>query len=253
LTHFISGDAAAMAQVDINPNRLGYPEFLKQCASAREFSDHVAGLYTSGELGGHGHGRISDAEATVYDWKIKNGHAKSVCFQGKIFEAETTVRGSCDKNGVPKQHSLVFAQDTNVLKVLEPTSNADRVVVHLDMLLLSAQVPNAQGIPIGYRVKDGVAKTLFTYTNSGYNGPVTTCRTQLERNSASHIHSLEWNVFSRPTKHATLTEKSKEENSTTPSSPSRKSRCHQVRPLVRCKSQRQTGHSSMLTAKLAAC
>jgi len=161
--------AAAMAQVDINPNRLEYPEFLKQCASAREFSDHVAGLSTSGELGGHGHGRISDAEATVYDWKIKNGHAKSVCFQGKILEAETTVRGQCYKNGVPKQHSLVFAQDTNVLEVLEPTSNADRVVVHLDMLLLSAQVPNAQGIPIGYRVKDGVAKTLFTYTNSGYN------------------------------------------------------------------------------------
>jgi len=161
--------AAAMAQVDINPNRLAYPEFLQQCASAREFSNHVAGLYSAGELGGHGHGRIGDAEAIVDEWKIKNENAKAVCFQAKFLEADTTARGGCYNKGVHQKHSLVFEKNTHVLEVLKPTSTADRVVVYLDMLLLSAQISNAQGIPIGYRVQAGQAKTLFTYATSGSN------------------------------------------------------------------------------------
>ena len=88
-----------MAQVDINPKRLGYQQFLKQqnlqCASARKFSNHVKELYKSGYLGGDGHGRLSDAEAIVADLKNDNKHANSVCLGGKIVETKTTVNGHC--------------------------------------------------------------------------------------------------------------------------------------------------------------
>ncbi len=88
----------------------------------------------------------------------------------KRLDQDTTVHGEAYKNGALVQHHLVLKTGRDVLAVLDNTA-ANRHVIHLDMLLMCAQLPHGStGITIGYRENyKGQALTLFAFTDASYS------------------------------------------------------------------------------------